>query len=371
MRLQWHVISGSPVLPVALVYPLFSTSMSCCLMQVTDCTGENKKKQRKRKKKAAAANLKAVSEVHSPIDRTPQNSTPLDSPEDPVQPQDSPKLLSRPALEVHKTMSYSAPQHSSTVATKSHSSHETPMPPPLSSGNPSSRPSTGHNASYKRDSSSATMAATSSRHKHDQQAPHYLASVRAKAFRMAQQQELSLPTTAGNSIPTRQNKQQGLQLPPTGGLEKSFSRARQPDERPHQSAARPTRLAHAMSNSSKNVNKTSALASRINKAPSSIAGAASTNAGNKVPANIKIIASEAVLRAKAQMTQPALSSYAFGANFVTPLVGDKVGLETLMKRYSSDHPRRAELRKLGLGTHALRFYRSIRGEWDSFLGASL
>ncbi|KAL8938450.1 MAG: hypothetical protein Q9216_003901, partial [Gyalolechia sp. 2 TL-2023] len=64
---------------------------------------EEQKLERKRKKKAAAANLKAVSEVHSPIDRTPQNSTPLDSPEDPVQPQDSFKLLRRPALEVHKS----------------------------------------------------------------------------------------------------------------------------------------------------------------------------------------------------------------------------------------------------------------------------
>ena len=71
------------------------------------------------------------------------------------------------------------------------------------------------------------------------------------------------------------------------------------------------------------------------------------------------------------MTQPALSSCPFGASFVKPLVGDKVGLETLMERYSSDHPRQAELKKLGLGTHALRFYRSIRGEWDNFLGASL
>ena len=83
-----------------------------------------------------------------------------------------------------------------------------------------------------------------------------------------------------------------------------------------------------------------------------------TNAGKKLPANTAIIASQAVLRAEAQMTQPALSSCPFGANFKTPLVGDKVGLETLivkplvgdkvglktlMERCSSDHPRQAEL----------------------------
>lgn len=106
-------------------------------------------------------------------------------------------------------------------------------------------------------------------------------------------------------------------------------------------------------------------------ANSSNASTVSTNAGSKTPPNTATIASEAVLRAKtAQMTQPASRSCPFNANFVTPLIGDKVGFNALMERYSPDQPRLAELEKLSLGTTALRFYGSIRGGCGSFLGAS-
>ena len=195
------------------------------------------------------------------------NGSPPDSPEDPYQPRDSPE---RPALDVNESMSHSAPQHSSNVPTKSHPSRETSMRPPLSSSNPGSRPSTRH-------ASGSGMKTTQTGHSYDQQEPQDSASgPNAKSFKMAQQQALYLPTSRGHISAIRQNRQKALHPPPTGGNAKGFSRARKPDERFHQSSARPTRVSN---DDSKNVNKTNAFASRISKAHSGNASAISSNAG--------------------------------------------------------------------------------------------
>ena len=89
------------------------------------------------------------------------------------------------------------------------------------------------------------------------------------------------------------------------------------------------------------------------------------------PQAIKRLASKAVKRAKtARKPQTATTTCPFGADIVTPLVGNKVGLRTLMERFPPGHARLAELEKLDSGENGNHKYRSIRGESDSALCVS-
>lgn len=151
-----------------------------------------------------------------------------------------------------------------------------------------------------------------------------------KATEPRQQQELQAPNNGGPTTKTQNQK-----LPTIGGKANtagSNARAQQPD------APQYTRTARTKQDASQAT---------------------------------RLLASEAVSRAKtAQKPQPATTTCPFGADIVTPLVGNKVGLSMLMERFSPDHSRLTELQKLDSGGNGNYLYRSIRGESDTALCAS-